>query len=121
MLGAIQKYFAHLLELPDAISQNRYRSLRKIMVLSMVLVSVAPLLILSLVSNAQYMRTLEREMESPVYAMARKSQAALELYLGERISTVSFLAHAYSFADLSDEPRLNRIFLSLKSEFQGFV
>ncbi len=121
MLGAIQKYFAHLLELPDAISPNRYRSLRKIMVLSMVLVSVAPLLILSLVSNAQYMRTLEREMESPVYALARKSQAALELYLGERVSTVSFLAHAYHFADLSDEPTLNRIFLSLKSEFQGFV
>ena len=67
------------------------------------------------------MRTLEREMESPVYALARKSQAALELYLGERISTVSFLAHAYAFKDLADERTLNRVFLALKSEYQGFV
>ena len=60
-------------------------------------------------------------MESPVYAMARKSQAALELYLGERESTVSFIAHAYSYKDLADERTLNRVFLSLRSEFQGFV
>ena len=121
MFGAVRKHFAHLLELPDAISPNRYRSLRKIMVFAMVIVSVTPLLILSLISNSQYMRTLEGEMESPVYALARKSQAALELYLGERVSTVSFLAHAYHFSDLTDERTLNRIFLSLKSEFQGFV
>ena len=67
------------------------------------------------------MRTLERELESPVYALARKSQAALELYLGERVSTVSFLAHAYTFKDLLDERTLNRVFLALKSEYQGFV
>ena len=121
MFAGIQKRIAQLFELPDAISQNRYQSLRRIMILAMVVVSVTPLLILSLVSHSQYMRTLEQEMQTPVYALARKSQAALELYLGERASTVSFLAHAYRFSDLSDERTLNRIFLSLKSEYQGFV
>lgn len=121
MFATIKNYFAHLLEVPEAVSPARYRSLRRLMTVLMVAVSVMPLLLLAAISHVQYMRTLERELESPVYALARKSQAALELYLGERISTVSFLAHAYTFKDLLDERTLNRVFLALKSEFQGFV
>ena len=121
MFAAIKNAFAHLLEVPEAVSPARYRSLRRLMTILMVAVSVTPLLLLSGISHMQYTRTLEREMESPVYALARKSQAALELYLGERESTVSFIAHAYSYKDLADERTLNRVFLSLRSEFQGFV
>ena len=121
MFATIKNYFAHLLEVPEAVSPARYRSLRRLMTVLMVAVSVTPLLLLSAISHVQYMRTLERELESPVYALARKSQAALELYLGERVSTVSFLAHAYTFKDLLDERTLNRVFLALKSEYQGFV
>ena len=121
MFATIKNYFAHLLEVPEAVSPARYRSLRRLMTVLMVAVSVMPLLLLAAISHVQYTRTLERELESPVYALARKSQAALELYLGERISTVSFLAHAYTFKDLLDERTLNRVFLALKSEFQGFV
>lgn len=121
MFAKMKNYFAHLLEVPEAVSPARYRSLRRLMTVLMVAVSVMPLLLLATISHVQYMRTLERELESPVYALARKSQAALELYLGERISTVSFLAHAYTFKDLLDERTLNRVFLALKSEFQGFV
>ena len=121
MFATIKNYFAHLLEVPEAVSPARYRSLRRLMTVLMVAVSVTPLLLLSAISHMQYMRTLERELESPVYALARKSQAALELYLGERVSTVSFMAHAYTFKDLLDDRTLNRVFLALKSEYQGFV
>ena len=121
MFATLKNYFAHLLEVPEAVSPARYRSLWRLMTVLMVAVSVTPLLLLSAISHVQYKRTLERELESPVYALARKSQAALELYLGERISTVSFLAHAYTFRDLADERTLNRVFLALKSEYQGFV
>ncbi len=121
MFSAIKAYFGHLLEVPDAVSPARYRSLRRIMTILMVTVSVTPLLILTGINHAQYMSTLEREMENPLYAMVRKSQASLELFLGERASTVSLIAHAYSFDDLTNEQTLNRVFLALKSEFQGFV
>ena len=121
MFAAIKKYFGQLLEVPEAVSPARYRSLRRLMTVLMVAVSVAPLLIMSGFSHVQYMKTLEREMESPLYALARKSQASLELFLGERASTVSLIAHAYSFKDLADEKTLNRIFWALKSEFKGFV
>ena len=121
MFSAIKAYFGHLLEVPDAVSPARYRSLRRIMTILMVTVSVTPLLILTGINHAQYMSTLEREMENPLYAMVRKSQASMELFLGERASTVSLIAHAYSFDDLTNEQTLNRVFLALKSEFQGFV
>lgn len=121
MFAVIKNTFAHLLEVPEAVSPARYRSLRRLMTMLMVVVSVTPLLLLSAISHLQYTRTLEREVEGPIYALARKSQAALELYLGERESTVSFIAHAYTFKDLADERTLNRVFLSLRSEFQGFV
>ena len=47
MFSAIKAYFGHLLEVPDAVSPARYRSLRRIMTILMVTVSVTPLLILS--------------------------------------------------------------------------
>ncbi|MCR5815072.1 MAG: two-component sensor histidine kinase [Desulfovibrio sp.] len=121
MFAALKKTFAQALEVPEAVSPARYRSLKRLMTVLIVAVSVTPLLLLTIISHMQYMRTLEREMESPLYDMARKTQAALELYLGERVSTVSYLAHAYRYSDLSDERSLNRVFLALKSEYQGFV
>ena len=68
MFATIKNYFAHLLEVPEAVSPARYRSLRRLMTVLMVAVSVTPLLLLSAISHVQYMRTLERELESPVYA-----------------------------------------------------
>ena len=47
MFSAIKAYFGHLLEVPDAVSPARYRSLRRIMTILMVTVSVTPLLILT--------------------------------------------------------------------------
>lgn len=121
MFAAIRRYVGQLLEVPEAVSPARYRSLRRLMTVLMVAVSVTPLLILTGINHVQYMKTLEREMESPLYALARKSQASLELFLGERASTVSLIAHAYNYKDLVDERTLNRVFLALKSEFRGFV
>ena len=57
MFSAIKAYFGHLLEVPDAVSPARYRSLRRIMTILMVTVSVTPLLILTGINHAQYMST----------------------------------------------------------------
>lgn len=113
--------FGHAFEVPDEVSPERYRSLRRIMTWLMVAVSVTPLLLLTGTNHAQYMRTLAREMENPLYALVRKSQASLELFLGERASTVSLIAHAYNFDELTSGTTLTRVFMALKSEFKGFV
>lgn len=121
MFAALKNRLKRLSGLSEGTSPAHYRALRRLLTVLMVTVSVAPLLILSAFSHMQYMRTVDREMASPLYTLARKSCASLELFLGERFSTVSFVAHAHSFADLNDAAAFRRIFLALSSEFQGFV
>lgn len=111
----------HLLEVPDAVAPARYRSLRRLMTLLMVAVSVTPLLILTFLNHVQYQSTLQRELMTPLRAMVGKTRASLELFLSERVATVSLISQAYTFADLADQRTLNRIFRALKSEFPGFV
>lgn len=110
-----------LLEVPDAIAPQRYTSLRRIMTLLMVVVSVTPLLILTVINHAQYSDTMQRELEAPLRGIVNKTRASLQLFLGERASTVSLISEAYSFAELSQERTFNKIFRALKSEFKGFV
>lgn len=110
-----------LLEVPDAIAPQRYTSLRRIMTLLMVVVSVTPLLILTAINHIQYRDTMQRELEAPLRGIVNKTRASLQLFLGERASTVSLLSEAYSFAELSQERTFNKIFRALKSEFKGFV
>ena len=52
MFATIKNYFAHLLEVPEAVSPARYRSLRRLMTVLMVAVSVTPLLLLSAMALA---------------------------------------------------------------------
>lgn len=111
----------HLLEVPDAVAPARYRSLRRLMTLLMVAVSVTPLLILTFLNHVQYQSTLQRELMTPLRAMVGKTRSSLELFLSERVATVSLISQAYTFADLADQRTLNRIFRALKSEFPGFV
>lgn len=113
--------FRHWLDVRDAVAPERYRSLRRLMTLLMVVVSITPLLVLTALNHMQYQSTIQRELVNPLRSMVGKTRASLELFLGERASTVSLITQAYSFADLADERTLTRIFRALRSEFQGFV
>jgi two-component system NtrC family sensor kinase len=69
----------------------------------------------------QYRQVLWSEVIEPLRALENKTKHSLELFSAERVSTVSFLAHAYSYEQLSQERRLNRLFGFLQQEFQEFV
>ena len=120
-LHPLRERFRQWLEVPDAVAPERYRSLRRLMTMLMLAVSVTPLLILTGINHGQYQATIERELVNPLRAMVGKTQASMELFLAERVATVSMLTQAYSFEDLRDERTLTRIFKALRSEFQGFV
>jgi two-component system NtrC family sensor kinase len=61
------------------------------------------------------------EVVQPMRALVNKTKHSFELFLTERLSAVSFIASAYTFQELADEPTLNRIFRVMKKEFGGFV
>ncbi len=102
-------------------SPNRYRYLRRNIIILMLAVTLFPLSFMAFINYHQYHASLTTEIINPVYALANKTKHSFELFLEERLSAVRFIASAYSFENLSDEKTLNRIFRVMKSEFGGFV
>ena len=66
-------------------------------------------------------RALGAEIVDPIKVLVNKAKHSFELFLTNRTATVRFIASAYSFQELADDKKLNRIFRSLKQEFEGFV
>ncbi|MBU2497768.1 MAG: two-component sensor histidine kinase [Proteobacteria bacterium] len=99
----------------------RYKSLRRNMIIIMILVTIIPLFMMALINHYQYQKALKREIIMPLRSIVNKTKHSFELFLTERLSAVSFIASAYSFKELADQETLNRIFLVMKQEFGGFV
>lgn len=121
MLDAIVRGFKKLWDVSDDVSPRRYRSLGRLLSFLMIIVSVAPLLVLSWINYNQYQASISRETKVPLRDVVQRTSSALEVLLGERLSTVSLISQAYTYGQLSNEENLTRIFLALRSEFTGFV
>ena len=104
-----------------AAAPDRYHILRRNIIILMLLVTIVPLTFMAVINHYQYQTNLKSEIISPIQTMVSKTKHSFELFLEERLSTVRFIASAYSYEELSDGQTLNRIFRTLKSEFSGFV
>jgi two-component system, NtrC family, sensor kinase len=102
-------------------SPQRYRRLRRNMILLGLLGTMVPLFLMAVLNYHQYQRALKAEVLQPMRILVNRTKHSFELFLIERLSAVSFIASAYSPQDLSDERTLNRIFQVMKREFGGFV
>ena len=87
----------------------------------MLLATIVPLSFMAAINYHQYNKSLKNEIINPLYSLANKTKHSFELFLEERLSTVRFIASAYSFEELSDEKALSRIFRVMRTEFEGFV
>jgi two-component system, NtrC family, sensor kinase len=102
-------------------SPRRYTVLRRNMVLFMVVVSVVPLFLMAVINYQEFEKALKPEMIRPLASLVSKTKHSVELFLAERISTVSFVASAYSFDELANQQMLQQIFQVMRQEFGGFV
>jgi two-component system, NtrC family, sensor kinase len=100
---------------------KRYDTIRRSFCALMLLITLVPLILMALVNHHQYQSALKDEIVDPMKALVNKTKHSFELFLTNRTATVRFIATAYSYDELADEKRLNRIFRSLKQEFEGFV
>ncbi len=105
----------------DSDSPDRYRVLRRNMVILMIVVTIVPLFFMAVVNYHQYREALKGEIISPLRVLVNKTRHSFELFTAERLSAVSFIASAYSFDQLADDNTLNRIFRVTRQEFKGFV
>ena len=77
--------------------------------------------IMIIINHFQYRSHLRNEITAPILTLASKTKHSFELLLEARLSTVRFIATAYTYEELSDSQHLKRILMFLKKEFGGFV
>jgi two-component system, NtrC family, sensor kinase len=83
--------------------------LRRTVVLATAAVSIVPLLIISFLYYDQYERSLRTGTLEGVSRQVTNNKRALEFFLTERRSALSFIVQDRSFAELCDEKALSRL------------
>jgi len=91
------------------------------MAILMLMITLIPLALMSAINYFEYRAALRNEIMTPLKTLVNKAKHSIELFLANRLSTVNFIASAYTYEELADEKNLNRIFKVLKKEFEGFV
>ena len=91
------------------------------MAILMLVITLVPLALMSAINYVEYRAALRNEIMTPLKTLVNKAKHSIELFLANRLSTVNFIASAYTYEELADEKNLNRIFKVLKKEFEGFV
>ena len=119
-------WFRHLVKSifrPDSDRENadRYRLLRRNIVLLMMTVTIVPLTLMAFINYHQYRTSITAEIVSPMRVLSSKTKHSFELFLEEKLSNVRFIASAYPLKDLTDQEELNRVVRVLKIEVGGFV
>lgn len=105
----------------EAVSSERYTYLRRKIVIVMVAASLIPLTVMAVLNYYEHQNAMAREIQNPLRVLVNKTKNSFELFLAERTSTVSLIASAYSYGELSDQAKLTRIFAVMQKEFEGFV
>ena len=119
---SISQIFSGLAEVPDQENAPiRYNIVRRNMTVLMLLITLVPLTLMTVINYYEYRSVLRDEIVTPQKVLVNKAKHSIELFLANRLATVNFIASAYTFEELADEANLNRIFRVLKREFEGFV
>lgn len=101
--------------------ERRYHVLRRYVVLSTAVVSLAPLLVATLLSYHQYEKAYRTELFNPIARLTVTTKQTIDFFLAERRSALEMIVHDKSFEELSDPAELKRVLANLASSFGGFV
>ncbi len=101
--------------------RRNYRRLWVFLVVSICVVSVAPLLIMTIVNYRQYQGAIREERTRPILRLTHNSANSLKFFLSERQSALQFVVREIPLKTLLIERELNRLLDSLKVTFGGFI
>jgi two-component system NtrC family sensor kinase len=106
---------------PSLLSKSRYRRLWRTMVVSTSVVSLVPLIIMTVISYHQYKKAYHLEAIGPVQDLTSSTQYSTQFFLSERVSALKMIINDKSFEQLSDEDTLAGVLSNLSLSFGGFV
>ncbi len=100
---------------------SRYRRLWLYSVTFTALVSITPLVVMTLTNFYQYENMFEAEMTHKVYRLTSNAKRFMSDFIEERRAALTYVASRERFETLSEPGELNQVFLDLKKSFGGFV
>jgi signal transduction histidine kinase len=98
-----------------------YQRIWRNAILGMAVVTILPLVVLTLFNMYQYEKTMQAEMAFPVTRLVSDTRSAMSSFLQERTSALDFILHDNSFEEVSDQRRLGELFANMNDSFGGFV
>ncbi len=105
-------------EADGRVPEQAYRALRRAVVLATATVALVPLIITTFMNYVQYREALQAEAVQPMARLTLNTKRSLELFLSERRSALTFLAHERPFSDLCNEQTLMRMILNLNRSLE---
>jgi len=98
-----------------------YRRIWRHTILLTLTVSLAPLVLMTVMNYHQYQKALTAEMIHPTSLILSNSKRSLEFFLAERLSALRLVLYDKSPNDLCDRDRLERALRSVNTSFGGFI
>ncbi len=111
---------------PDAPGESTeaalsYRRLWTYSVVLTALVSLGPLIFMTVINFFQYQRALTAEMENPTTLLLSNNKRSLEFFIAERLSALRLVVRTRTSEQLCDQDNLQRVFRNVNDSFSGFV
>ncbi len=111
-------------DLPDPSSpliKDRYKNLQFRLFILIGTLACVPLVLVSVLSFFWIQGTMKEDFNNQLRGNIDNTRQSIEFFIDERISALRFIAAADSFGYLTDEKKLNEIFMKFKREFGEVV
>ena len=108
-MKSLKALIEDLLSIPEERSSpERYRIVGRNIAILMLITTILPLSLMTLINYYEYKAALRNEIQAPMKTLVNKVKHSIELFLASRLSTVNFIASAYKYEELADERTAGR-------------
>jgi len=101
--------------------QNPYAGLKKVILVSMILVPMVPFVLVLGIGNYYFTGSLENNAITSIQRLAQDHRQMIESFLMERKANLDFILNSDTFEDLSRPDKFQRTFENLQKVSQAFM
>ncbi len=100
-------------------SRHYYRSLARTMALIVILVSFAPLVMVSAIIGYSFETSYRYQVVAHLLEMVEKHRQNIDIFLNDKLSSVQVLANSFTMEEMSSQEFLRRQLAVLQSSYSG--